>query len=91
MVRTEALDAVGVQTAVALMEPFTLGAGVEALGRGAVAPATGDVWFAGWTSHFTAAVRVAIAVPSASVQHSDTARGLFEKVLSTLQYAELPR
>ena len=89
MERAEALDAAGVRSAVALMEPFTLGAGVEAFGRGAVAPGTGDVWFAGWTSHFTAAVRVGLAAPSASVEHAKTALSLFQDVLSTMQYAEL--
>ncbi len=89
--RAEALTAAGVRSAVAMMEPFTLGAGVQALGRSAVAPATGDGWFAGWTSHFTAAVRVGISAPSASVEHAETARSLFEEVLSMLQYAELPR
>ena len=90
MERTDALDAVGVRSAVAMMEPFTLAAGAEALGRGATTPATGDVWFAGWTSHFTAAVRVGVAEPSASVEHAQTARSLFKEVVGALQYAELP-
>ena len=69
------------------MSEYALASGVTAWGRAGVAPETGDVWFAGWTSHYTAAVRVNFG-NSQSVDAAVTAaRELFLSVLEPLQYA----
>ena len=51
------LDAAAVARLRAEMDEHTLASGVTAWGRAGAAPETGDAWFAGWTSHYTAAVR----------------------------------
>ena len=80
------LDADAVARMRAGMDEHSLASGVTAWGRAGVVPHTGDAWFAGWTSHFTAAVRVSLdAADSAAA--ATAARELFLAVLEPLQYA----
>ncbi len=69
------------------MDEHTLASGVTAWGRAGVAPDTGDAWFAGWTSHYTAAVRVNLDTSQSAEVAVTTARELFLSVLAPLQYA----
>ncbi len=80
------LDADAVTRMRADMGEHTLSTGVTAWGRAGTAPRTGDAWFAGWTSHYTAAVRVKLKAPQAPAA-ATTARELFLGVLEPLQYA----
>ena len=80
------LDADAVARMRAGMGEHSLPSGVTAWGRAGVVPQTGDAWFAGWTSHYTAAVRVSLDAPD-SAAAATTARDLFLAVLEPLQYA----
>lgn len=80
------LDADAVARMRAGMDEHSLASGVTAWGRAGVAPQTGDAWFAGWTSHYTAAVRVNLDAPD-SAAAATAARELFLAVLEPLQYA----
>lgn len=82
-----ALDAAAVARLRDGMGEHTLASGVRAWGRAGVAPATGDAWFAGWTSHYTAAVRVSLSAPRSVDAAATSARELFLEVLEPLQYA----
>ena len=68
------------------MDEHSLASGVTAWGRAGVVPHTGDAWFAGWTSHYTAAVRVSLGNAD-SAAAATAARELFLAVLEPLQYA----
>ena len=81
-----ALDADAVARMRAGMGEHSLATGVTAWGRAGVVPHTGDAWFAGWTSHYTVAVRVSFDDPD-SAAAATTARELFLAVLEPLQYA----
>ena len=61
------------------MGELTLPSGVSALGRAGASADTGDAWFAGWTTHYTAAVRMTSAAPTAPSE-------LFAAVLDPLQF-----
>ncbi|WP_419854938.1 transglycosylase domain-containing protein [Candidatus Poriferisodalis sp.] len=68
------------------MNSLTLPSGVPAIGRAGISTATGDAWFAGWTTHYTAAVRIT-STPAAPAIDVATATGeLFAAVLDPLQY-----
>lgn len=80
------LDAASVGRLREEMGEHTLASGVTVWGRAGVAADTGDAWFAGWTSHYTAAVRVNLG--SASTADAVViARELFLGVLEPLQFA----
>ncbi|WP_419551329.1 transglycosylase domain-containing protein [Candidatus Poriferisodalis sp.] len=68
------------------MDTLTLPSGVTALGRAGISPETGDAWFAGWTSHYTAAVRITLNSPRDPVDAASRASQLFAAVLDPLQY-----
>ena len=66
------------------MATFTLPWGASALGRAGVSAQTGDAWFAGWTDHYTAAVRVTASSPPGELDAASRANELFTTVLDTL-------
>lgn len=68
------------------MDTLTLPSGVSALGRAGVSAATGDAWFAGWTTHYTAAVRITSRPPAAEIDLAAATGELFAAVLDPLQY-----
>ncbi|WP_420622201.1 transglycosylase domain-containing protein [Candidatus Poriferisodalis sp.] len=68
------------------MDTITLASGVTALGRAGISPETGDAWFAGWTSHYTAVVRITLTPPHEPVDAAERASQLFAAVLDPLQY-----
>ena len=80
------LDADAVARMRAGMDEHSLASGVTAWGSAGVVPQTGDAWFAGWTSHYTAAVRISLDAPDSAVAAA-AARELFLAVLEPLQYA----
>ena len=67
-------------------DSLTLPSGVPALGRAGVSAGTGDAWFAGWTTHFTAAVRITATPPTAVIDLAPAAGELFAAVLDPLQH-----
>ena len=83
------LDADAIARVRAGMDEHSLASGVTAWGRAGVVPHTGDAWFAGWTSHYTAVVRVNLDA-SSSAAAATAARELFLAVLTPLQYAPSP-
>ena len=88
MQRTPVLDAASVAELRSGMDAFTLPSGVEALGRAGVAPETGDAWFVGSTSHYTAAVRITSTSPADPLAAAQRASELFTAVLGPLQYPQ---
>lgn len=87
MNRTHVLDADISGQLLASMETLTLQSGVAARGRAGISPESGDAWFAGWTSHYTAVVRITTDSAAAWPDAAAAARDLFVSVLSPLQYA----
>ena len=81
MQRTPVLDAASVAELRSGMDALTLPSGVEALGRAGVAPETGDAWFVGSTSHYTAAVRITSTTPADPLAAAQRASELFTAVL----------
>ena len=86
MDRIPVLDAPSLAELRAAMGSFTLPSGVSASGRAGVAAGTGDAWFAGWTTHFTAAVRVTSPSSAAEVDAASRASELFVAVVDPMQY-----
>ncbi|MDE0677704.1 MAG: transglycosylase domain-containing protein [Acidimicrobiaceae bacterium] len=68
------------------MDSLTLPSGVPALGRAGVSTGTGDAWFAGWTTHYIAAVRIASKPPTAEIDLATATGELFAAVLDPLQH-----
>ncbi|WP_419842402.1 transglycosylase domain-containing protein [Candidatus Poriferisodalis sp.] len=77
------LDSTVVDELRTAMSPLTLASGATALGRGGHDAGTGDTWFAGWTSHYTAAVVLA-APPALGGEAAAAANELFAAVLDSL-------
>ena len=88
MQRTQVLEAASVAELRSGMDALTLPSGVEALGRAGVAPETGDAWFVGSTSHYTAAVRITSTSPADPLAAAQRASELFTAVLGPLQYPQ---
>ena len=90
MHRTPVLEAASIAELRARMHTLTMPSGVPALTRAGVSTGTGDAWFAGWTSHYTAAVRVtstlAATATATATDAASVARELFTAVLDPLQY-----
>lgn len=101
MHRTPVPEAASVVELRARMRALTLPSGVPALARAGVSAGTGDTWFAGWTTHYTAAVRVALTLTPTEIDPAEVdtaeagpdetgtaslARELFTAVLDPLQY-----
>ena len=68
------------------MDSLTLRSGAPALGRAGVSSGTGDAWFAGWTTHYTAAVRITSRPPTAGIDLAPVTGELFAAVLDPLQH-----
>lgn len=68
------------------MDSLTLPSGAPALGRAGVSTGTGDAWFAGWTTHYTAAVRITLRPPTAGIDLAPATGELFAAVLDPLQH-----
>lgn len=68
------------------MDSLTLPSGAPALGRAGVSTGTGDAWFAGWTTHYTAAVRITSRPPTAGIDLAPATGELFAAVLDPLQH-----
>lgn len=68
------------------VDSLTLPSGVPALGRAGVSTGTGDAWFAGWTTHYTAAVRITSRLPTAGIDFALATGELFAAVLDPLQH-----
>lgn len=88
MHRTPVPEASSIAELRARMRTLTLPSGVLALTRAGVSTGTGDAWFAGWTSHYTAAVRVTSmqAATDTATDTASVASELFTAVLDPLQY-----
>ncbi len=88
MHRTPVPEAASIAELHARMRTLTLPSGVLALTRAGVSTGTGDAWFAGWTSHYTAAVRVTSmqAATDTATDTASVASELFTAVLDPLQY-----
>lgn len=84
--RTRILEAGAAAELRAGMETLVLPSGVTVLGRAGVSTATGDAWFAGSTSQYTAAARITSAAPVETSGAVQRARGLLVDVLHPLQY-----
>ena len=76
------------------MGALTLPSGASARGRAGISASTGDAWFAGWTTHYTAAVRMTATTtaPETAAEAAPwTGAGsapseLFSAVLDPLQF-----
>ncbi len=86
MNRTTVFEAAAVSELRPDMDTITLPSGATALGRAGISPETGDAWFVGWTSHYTAAVRITLSSPRGPVDAASRASRLFAAVLDLLQY-----
>ena len=86
MQRTPVPAATSITELRAGMDSLTLPSGVPALGRAGVSAGTGDAWFAGWTTHYTAAVRITARPPTAEIDLAPAAGELFAAVLDPLQH-----
>jgi hypothetical protein len=86
MQRTPVPAAASISELRASMHTLTLPSGVDALGRAGVSAATGDAWFAGWTTHFTAAVRISSTLTTAGVDSAPVTAELFAAVLNPVQH-----
>ena len=91
MHRTPVPEAASIAELRAGMHTLTLPSGVPALTRAGVSTGTGDTWFAGWTTHYTAAVRVTSTLAPtgtdpAQIDTASLASELFTAVLDSLHY-----
>jgi len=86
MQRTPVTAATSITELRAGMDSLTLPSGVPALGRAGASAGTGDAWFAGWTTHYTAAVRITARPPTAEIDLAPAAGELFVAVLDPLQH-----
>ncbi len=86
MQRTPVPAAASISELQAGMDALTLPSGVPALGRAGVSAGTGDAWFAGWTTHYTAAVRLTSRLPTAEIDLAPATGELFAAVLDPLQH-----
>ena len=86
MHRTPVPEAASIAELRARMHTLTLPSGVPALARAGVSTGSGDAWFAGWTSHYTAAVRVTSTLTATATDTASGVRELFTAVLDPLQY-----
>ena len=87
MHRTTVEAAASISELRAGMGTFTLPSGVAAFGRAGVSPQTGDAWFAGWTDHYTVAVRITSSSPPGAIDAASRASALFTTVLDPLHSA----
>lgn len=69
------------------MRTLTLPSGVSALTRTGFSTGTADAWLAGWTDHYTAAVRVTLTPTAQEADAAAMTSELFTAVLDPLQYA----
>lgn len=86
MQRTPVLAASSITELRAGMDSLTLPSGVPALGRAGISAGTGDAWFAGWTTHYTAAVRITSRSPAAEIELASATGALFAAVLDPVQH-----
>lgn len=89
--RTPVPEAPSIAELRAGMHTLTLPSGVPALTRAGASTGTGDTWFAGWTTHYTAVVRVTstltpTAMDPTQIDPASVASELFTTVLNPLQY-----
>lgn len=86
MHRTPIPDAASTAELRAGIVTLTLPSGVSALTRAGVSAGTGDAWFAGWTTHYTAAVRTTSTLTTEEIDVAALTSELFAAVLDPLQY-----
>ena len=86
MQRTQVPAATSMTGLRAGMDSLALPSGVPALGRAGVSAGTGDAWFAGWTTHYTAAVRITSRPRTAEIDSASVTGELFAAVLEPLQH-----